>query len=185
MKKDWAKDFYKMQYEFIGNYGKDFYEVSAVEILSQIGKPIENLVELGSADGSLSRALSNKVSHITTVELVDNLVEKAKEVNPVNINAINGDFLKIDLQNTYDAIIYIDGFGLGDDSAQLNLLKNIKQWLKKCCWNGLLFRGGLIALPARPLVLQSKTSSPDMQEKEKSCGQRSLITPDRQRTGPR
>ena len=131
MKKDWAKDFYKMQYEFIGNYGKDFYEVSAVEILSQIGKPIENLLELGSADGSLSRALSNKVSHITTVELVDNLVEKAKEVNPVNINAINGDFLEIDLQNTYDAIIYIDGFGLGDDSAQLNLLKNIKQWLKK------------------------------------------------------
>src|SRR5699024_2835195 len=101
------------------------------EILSQIGKPIETLLELGSAASSSSRAVSNKVCQITTVELVANLVEKAKEVNPVIINTITGDFLEIDLQITYDAIIYIDSFVVGDDSAQLKLLKNIKQWLKK------------------------------------------------------
>lgn len=129
MKNDWAKDFYKLQYGLIGNYGDDFYEKSAKQILNQIGKPVENILELGSADGSLARALSTKVPQITTVELVDELVAKAREVNPENINAINGSFYDIKLSSTFDVILYIDDFGVGDDSEQLKLLSKIEQWL--------------------------------------------------------
>lgn len=130
MESNWANDFYKMQYKFIGNYPEGYHTKAANEILEQAGKPVHSLLELGAWDGSLARALSNQVGQITTVELIKEMVEKAKSLNPDNIETVHGSFYGVTIKHKFDAIIYIDGFGVGTDDDQLKLLKNIKYWLK-------------------------------------------------------
>lgn len=92
MENNWANDFYKMQYKFIGNYPEGYHTKAANEILEQAGKPVESMLELGAWDGSLARALSNQVGQITTVELIKEMVEKAKSLNPDNIETVHGSF---------------------------------------------------------------------------------------------
>ena len=70
MESNWANEFYKMQYEFIGDYPEGYHTESTNEILEQIGKPVHSMLELGAWDGSLARALSKHVNKITAVELI-------------------------------------------------------------------------------------------------------------------
>lgn len=129
MENNWAHEFYKMQYETIGNYPEEFYQESAKEILEQIGKPVSRLLELGAWDGSLARVLSTSADHITTVELVEEMTERAKALNPDNVEAIHGSFYDVYLPQKFDSIIYMDGFGVGTDEDQVKLLKNIHHWM--------------------------------------------------------
>lgn len=129
MKSNWAKEFYKMQFGNMTSIDTSYYEEQAKEILEQTGKDIESLLELGAWDGSLARTISKNVSRITTVELIKEMTEVAKKRNPSNINTIHGSFYDVELPDKFDAIIYIDGFGVGTDDDQLKLLKNIQQWL--------------------------------------------------------
>lgn len=130
MENNWANEFYKMQYEFIGNYPEGHHRDSAREILEQIGKHAHSMLELGAWDGGLARALSKHVNQMTTVELIKEMTEKAESLNPDNIETIHGSFYNVNLTEKFDAIIYIDGFGVGTDEDQLKLLKNIEHWLK-------------------------------------------------------
>ena len=129
MKSKWADEFYKMQYGNMSAVDASYYEVQADEIMEQIGKPVDSLLELGAWDGSLAKAMSKKVSHMTTVELVKEMAEAAKENNPGNIEVIHGSFYDVQITDTFDAVIYIDGFGVGTDADQLELLRKIGQWL--------------------------------------------------------
>lgn len=130
METNWANEFYKMQYEFIGDYPEGYHTESANEILEQIGKKVHSMLELGAWDGSLARALSKHVNKITTVELIKEMAEKAEFLNPDNIETIHGSFYDVQLTKKFDAIIYIDGFGVGTDDDQLKLLRNIKHWME-------------------------------------------------------
>lgn len=106
-----------------------YYEEQAKEILEQAGKPIGSLLELGPWDGSLARAISKKVSRVTTVELVKEMTEAAEKNNPGNIDVIHGSFYDVWIADKFDAIIYIDGFGVGTDDDQFKLIRNIEHWL--------------------------------------------------------
>ena len=130
MENNWADEFYKMQYEFIGDYPEGYHTESANEILEQIGKKVHSMLELGAWDGSLARALSKHVNKITTVELIKEMAEKAESLNLDNIETIHGSFYDVQLTQKFDAIIYMDGFGVGTDEEQLKLLKNIKLWME-------------------------------------------------------
>lgn len=130
MENNWANEFYKMQYEFIGNYPEQFYQESANEILAQIGQPLHSLLELGAWDGSLARALSKDINQIKTVELVEEMTKQEKALNPENIEAVHGSFYDVHLPQKFEAVIYTDGFGVGDDDDQLKLLNNIYHWLE-------------------------------------------------------
>lgn len=130
METNWANEFYKMQYEFIGNYPEGYHTESANKILEQTGYSVRSLLELGAWDGGLARALSKDVKQITTVELIEEMAEKAKSLNPDNIETIHGSFYDVNLTTQFDVIIYIDGFGVGTDDDQLTLLQNIKHWMK-------------------------------------------------------
>lgn len=130
MKSNWADKFYKMQFGNMSAIDTSYYEEQAKEILEQTGRKIDSLLELGAWDGSLARALLKDVSRITTVELVKEMTEAAQKYNPGNIDIIHGSFYDVELTDKFDAIIYIDGFGVGTDEDQLNLLKNIRHWLK-------------------------------------------------------
>ena len=129
MENNWTNEFYKMQFEFIGDYPESAYEESAQEILEQIGKSVKSLLELGAGNGSLARALSTEIDNVTTVELVEEMVIKTRALNPSNIDAIHGSFYDVYLPKKFEAIIYIDGFGVGTDADQLKLLKNIHHWM--------------------------------------------------------
>lgn len=129
MKSNWAKEFYKMQFGNMSSIDMSYYEEQAKEILEQIGRPIDSLLELGAWDGSLARAISKDVSRITTIELIKEMAEAAQRKNPANINTVHGSFYDAQIAEKFDAIIYIDGFGVGTDEDQLKLLKNIEQWL--------------------------------------------------------
>lgn len=130
MENNWANEFYKMQYEFIGDYPDGYHTESANEILEQAGKSVHSVLELGAWDGSLARALSKYVDQITTVELIKEMANKAESLNPDNIETIHGSFYDVNLTEKFDAIIYIDGFGVGTNEDQLKLLQNIKYWME-------------------------------------------------------
>src|SRR5699024_563645 len=46
-----------------------------------------------------------------------------------NVTSLCGSFYDIDINKTFDTILYMDGFGVGFDKEQLILLKRINNWL--------------------------------------------------------
>lgn len=128
-----AHTFYKKQFDMF----KDIIDLSvydkqlAEEIIEQVGKPFTTILELGAGNGLLARTLASYEKNITTVELVPEMVEFAKQFNTPNITSLCGSFYDIDISETFDVVLYIDGFGVGSDDDQLRLLKRIHNWLNE------------------------------------------------------
>lgn len=126
-----AKIFYKKQFMI----SKHISEISTVtleyveEIIEQVGRDFTTVLELGAGNGSLSRGLSKFNKAITTVELVPEMVDFATRFNTPNVTSLCGSFYDIEINETFDTILYMDGFGVGFDNDQLTLLKRIKDWL--------------------------------------------------------
>ena len=131
MNKIEAHIFYKKQFEMF----KEILDLStphiqlAEEIIEQVGKPFTTVLELGAGNGLLAQSLSTFDKNITTIELVPEMVEFAKQFNTSNVTSLCGSFYDIDIINTFDTVLYIDGFGVGTDNDQLRLLKRINSWL--------------------------------------------------------
>src|SRR5690625_8049361 len=47
-----------------------------------------------------------------------------------NFQSICGDFYEIVLDDFFNLVYYMDGFGIGTDNDQIKLLKRIHNWLK-------------------------------------------------------
>ena len=74
-----------------------------------------------------ARAMSRLQVKMTTVELVPELVMFAKEHSTNNIDIHCADFYKINFEEKFDVVSYLDGFGVGTDDEQLILFKRIKK----------------------------------------------------------
>ena len=126
-----AQVFYKKQFEMFN----EVVDLSTPhtelvdEVIEQIGKPFTTVLELGAGNGLLARSLSTSDKTITTVELVPEMVEFARQFNTANVTSLCGSFYDIDITNTFDTVLYIDGFGVGTDQEQLSLLNRINHWL--------------------------------------------------------
>lgn len=126
-----AQDFYKKQFKL----SEDILEISTIplefveEVVEQVGRDFTSVLELGAGNGALSRGLSTFSKNITTVELVSEMVDFAKRFNTPNVTSLCGSFYDIDINKTFDTILYMDGFGVGFDKEQLILLKRINNWL--------------------------------------------------------
>lgn len=126
-----AHNFYRKQFDMF----KDILDLSTPyiphvkEIIEQVGRPFTTVLELGAGNGLLARSLSTFDKTITTVELVPEMVEFAKNFQPSNVTSLCGSFYDIELTKTFDTVLYIDGFGIGTDEEQLTLLKRIYNWL--------------------------------------------------------
>ena len=126
-----AELFYKKQFKMAKN-ATDLSTIPSeyvTEILEQVGRDFLTILELGTGNGALARGLSEYAAEITTVELVPEIVEDAKEFDIANITSYAGSFYDIELTAQYDLVLYIDGFGVGSDKDQLFLLKRIYDWL--------------------------------------------------------
>lgn len=129
----WVKEFYKKQFELGEPIFKiipsGLYEKLADEVMEQVGKPFQTVLELGGGMGRLSTQLANMGKNVTMIELVAELCEVAEDEKPENLEILNDDFYDVELNNKYDLVLYIDGFGIGDTTDQLRLLNRINDWL--------------------------------------------------------
>ncbi len=133
MEQKWVKPFYKKQFEwfsYLQEYREEYDEM-AKEIETQVRKPFHSVLEIGAGNGNLARAMAALNKEVTTVELVPELVEFAKQFKQENLTSLCGSFYDIELPETFDVLLYIDGFGVGEDHEQIFLLKRIYNWLKQ------------------------------------------------------
>lgn len=130
----WEKSFYKNQFElhrpFLAQADQSYYAKEAILLLEQIGKPATTILELGAGRGEIANELASHLKDVTTVELVEEIFAyAAKQAHP-NVHAMCADFYTVELKETFDVVLYLDGFGVGNDQDQLFLLQRIYNWLK-------------------------------------------------------
>lgn len=130
---DWASQFYKQQFLLsqikFDETSQLVYLQEASRIQEQMGKSFHKVLELGAGNGQLANTLASQNFDLTTIELVQELVTFAKANSLAPINILCGDFYELNLSDKFDCILYIDGFGVGEDEDQLRLLKRIYDWL--------------------------------------------------------
>lgn len=134
-KQSWVLSFYKKQFELMDPQiefrMEDDLALQVKQIHEQVGKPFTTMLDIGAGSGILARAMAKNGTEMTTVELVPELVEYAKSCSPDSIAILCGDFYTIQLQQQFDVVSYMDGFGVGTDEEQLFLLKRIAGWMKE------------------------------------------------------
>lgn len=130
----WVLPYYKLQFELMDSQIEFKMEkelaAQTYEIHEQVGKPFTSMLDIGAGSGMLARAMSKRGTEMTTLELVPELVEYARSISDNSITILCGDFYTIELDQQFDVVSYMDGFGVGDDTDQLHLLKRISGWLK-------------------------------------------------------
>lgn len=128
-RKEWTKDFYERQYQMFGQYSDENYVEQQCRKIKIQTSGVEKVLELGAGNGRLAAALSNFVNSVTAIELIEEMVDNSKALELSNVNYICGDFYQVSLNETFDLVLYVDGFGIGTDAEQVSLLKHIRGWL--------------------------------------------------------
>ncbi len=138
---NWIKDFYKHQFE-AGVYSTpvlDYHREKAQFVRERLKQNSTTILELGCGGGQVAVAMSELGLEVTALDLVEEMVAQTKalaEKTNMKIDVVQGDFHSIKLEKKFDAVVYFDGFGVGEDTEQQILLKNIQEWLLP---NGLAF----------------------------------------------
>ncbi|REB05547.1 class I SAM-dependent methyltransferase [Sporosarcina sp. BI001-red] len=133
MTQSWVEPFYRKQFEWMNQSldMKDAYNKLALEVKEQVGKPFSEMLDIGAGRGDLAKSLAESGVKMTTLELVPELVEFAKERSNGLVTSHCGDFYTFELPDTFDVVSYFDGFGIGTDEDQLLLLHRIYKWMKE------------------------------------------------------
>jgi SAM-dependent methyltransferase len=136
---EWVADFYRKQYEWADwrNRWADFDpgrpdpHVAAVDRLA--GEGSKRILELGAGTGSTAASLAHAGNDVVAIELQPTLAEYidelAEDVHSGSLRAIPGDFYEVDPGGVFDVVAYFDGFGVGTDDDQRQLLERIAGWL--------------------------------------------------------
>ena len=130
---DWAKQFYKEQFLLINQQDEvasAYLQEDVDRIEEQFGKAFQTVLELGAGDGQLASVIAQRGNDVTTIEFVEERVTYAKSQAQVPMTILCGDFYTINVLEQFDCVLYIDGFGVGEDADQLRLLHRIHHWLK-------------------------------------------------------
>lgn len=132
-------EFYKQQYKWL----EDLIDPASYLIHSK--RRIESLLEeisfqpkwaleLGSGNGYEAIAMSKMHIQVDAIEVVEEAIQSAKslaEKFQAQVNFLQEDFFKFEPDKSYDLVYYLDGFGVGSDQDQEDLLKKINQWLSE------------------------------------------------------
>lgn len=127
-----AKVFYQIQFDMMKEILQDQMTVTkndVQQVFEQVGKDFTSVLELGSGVGHFAHQLAEHNKSVTAIELVPELVHFAREHTSSNIRYLCNSFYTVDLQEKFDLVMYIDGFGLGKDADQVALLKRIAAWM--------------------------------------------------------
>jgi SAM-dependent methyltransferase len=128
---EWVQSFYQKQFEFVASEALEeaFFMQEVAKIKEQAGIAFQHVLELGAGDGQVAHLLAQQSTYVTTIDLAENRVAFAKTQATVPMTILQGDFYTIDLPQQFDCILYLDGFGVGEDADQLKLLRRIYHWL--------------------------------------------------------
>ncbi|QFF99134.1 class I SAM-dependent methyltransferase [Psychrobacillus glaciei] len=135
---EWVKNFYDKQFQLYKDGFKGPNEEHE-EILTKIetfaSRPFQSILELGAGGGEFAITAAKKGYDVTAVELVTSRIDYMKKLKSElrligDLEIIEGDFYKVELDKSFDVICYIDGFVIGDDQDQHKLLKRLSNWLK-------------------------------------------------------
>ncbi|MCM3758368.1 class I SAM-dependent methyltransferase [Sporosarcina aquimarina] len=132
MTQSWVKPFYRKQFAWMNQEldTEDAYTELSQEVKEQVGKPFHNMLDIGAGKGDMARTLAVHGIEMTTLELVPELVEFARERSNGLVTSYCGDFYTFKLHKTFDVVSYFDGFGIGSDADQIRLLNRIRRWMK-------------------------------------------------------
>lgn len=137
----WVKEFYSLQNKWLQIYLGDVDEwhqgraKAVLEWAKDRSAPLQ-ILELGAGGGQTAIALAQQGHHLTTIELLDDSVQHARQLAQTHhlepqIHIIQGDFYEVELPVAhFDIVCYFDSFGIGSDEDQRHLLRRIKSWLK-------------------------------------------------------
>jgi SAM-dependent methyltransferase len=94
---------------------------------------VGRVLELGAGGGQSALAAAQAGHEVTAVELVPRSAAHARtlvsQATPGTLRVLEDSFYTLALAETFDAICYWDGFGVGTDEQQHILLKRIAGWL--------------------------------------------------------
>lgn len=133
MQSNWEKAYYKKQFELIksqrNNKKNSFFEEEVTLLLEQLGRPFTTVLELGAGRGEVANEFARRGKDVTTIELVEEICEYAAAHADPNVQVMCDDFYTVELTRKFDLVLYLDGFGVGNDDDQLFLLQRIYNWL--------------------------------------------------------
>lgn len=130
----WVLDFYGSA---VGWWGESWYDGSNLEeraiFLAKYIPQNSEILELGAGTGETARYLAKQGYKITAIDIAPenfDIIQKIAKYEP-SIQPILGDFLKINLNKHFDAVVLFEAFGMGSDKDQRTLLERIsREWLK-------------------------------------------------------
>jgi hypothetical protein len=132
---DWVEPFYTLQTQHLGLGGIepiDRSHAAALEVLVRPG--LLRILQLGAGHGGFAAAAADLGHSVVAVELAANRARMAAELATVQragpITVIEDDFYTVHIDDVFDAVVYWDGFGIGEDADQHRTLQRIKnEWL--------------------------------------------------------
>lgn len=135
---EWTKDFYHQQLVWSCDSGADLHRLRD-DLVDKMVAHQKNkgtkILELGGGTGQFAVAAAKRGYEVTVIDIVPaaaRQIEKLAEEHQVerHIRVLEADFYKVVFQERFDVICYWDGFGIGEDADQQQLLHRIADWLK-------------------------------------------------------
>lgn len=131
---EWVPTFYERQGILAGLYTgdpDDYYRAQAARIKS-LAPQARTVLELAAGGGQAAAAAADLGLGVTAIEMVDRAARNAERLaeDRPGMIVVYGDMYAVDLGEAhFDAVVYWDGFGTGEDKDQVNLLRRVHDWL--------------------------------------------------------
>ncbi len=133
---DWALEFYTKQNQWSGVYEEpinDGHRLKAAWIAELTGPGQKRVLELGAGGGQVAAAMADLGHDVIAVEQASTLCAHAQTLAAVErlgqLTVVQASFYEVILDGQFDVICYYDGFGVGSDADQRQLLQRIAGWL--------------------------------------------------------
>ena len=129
----WAGHFYERQGELTGCYGAPIHpfhhELADWLRAEHAGQTV---LEVGAGGGQFAVAAALAGLEVTALDLrpaAREQIGRLAREHGAAVRALTGDFYTVSLPETFDTVCYWDGFGIGTDDEQRQLLGRVRDWL--------------------------------------------------------